>query len=112
MGEFIVEIIFRYIIAGIWIGLKSAYNWIKEIIFGVSKIEYQRRELKKKWLYKKVILKVNLENSIKIGTLGTVIGFIGEKSVLVEFYDKNGDCINVDNKLTYNINLKHLIVKE
>lgn len=108
MAEIIIEIVFKYIILGIWIGLKSAYNWLKEMIFGVPTIETEKRKLKKKWLYKKVVLKVNLENSIRLGTIGTVMEFIDKKTVLVKFYDKKRDFIEIDNKLTFIISLMHL----
>lgn len=42
MAEIIIEIVFKYIILGIWIGLKSAYNWLKEMIFGVPTIEAEK----------------------------------------------------------------------
>jgi len=39
MGEIVAEIFFKYIIAGIWIGLNSIFDWFKGVLFGVPKIE-------------------------------------------------------------------------
>ena len=112
MGELIGEIIFKYIIAGIWIGLNSIYDWIKGLIFGIPKIEVEKKRLEKKWLYKKVVLREKLENGIEVGTNGTVMEIIDKKNVLAEFYDKNGEFIEIENKLMFKIKIINLKLKK
>lgn len=112
MGEIIGEILFKYVIAGIWIGLNSIYDWIKGIIFGIPKIEVEKKRLEKKWLYKKVVLKEKLENGIEVGTNGTVMEIINEKTVFAEFYDKKGEFIEIENELMFKIKLSNLKLKK
>jgi hypothetical protein len=112
MGEIIAEIFFKYIIAGIWIGLNSIYDWFKGVIFGVPKIEIEKKRLEKKWLYKKVILKEKLKNGIEIGTNGTVMEISDKKTVFAEFYDKNGEFIEIENELMFKINFSNLKLKK
>ena len=112
MGEIIGEILFKYVISGIWIGLNSIYDWIKGIIFGIPKIEVEKKRLEKKWLYKKVVLKEKLENGIEVGTNGTVMEIINEKTVFAEFYDKKGEFIEIENELMFKIKLSNLKLKK
>jgi hypothetical protein len=53
MGEIIVEIFFEYIIAGIWLALNGIYDWFKGLIFGVPRIEVERKRLEKNGFTKK-----------------------------------------------------------
>jgi hypothetical protein len=112
MGEIIGEIIFKYVIAGIWIGLNSIYDWIKGLIFGIPKIEVEKKRLEKKWLYKKVISKEKLENGIEVGTNGTVMEVIDKKTVFAEFYDKNGEFIEIENELMFKVKISNLKLKK
>ena len=112
MGEIIVEIIFKYIIAGIWIGLNSIYDWIKGLIFGVPKIEVEKKRLEKKWLYKKVTLRGKLKNGIEVGTNGTVMEVIDKKNAFAEFYDKNGEFIEIQNELMFKVKFSNLKLKK
>ena len=112
MGEIIGEILFKYVISGIWIGLNSIYDWIKGIIFGIPKIEVEKKRLEKKWLYKKVVLKEKLENGIEVGTNGTVMEIINGKTVFAEFYDKKGEFIEIENELMFKIKLSNLKLKK
>ncbi len=111
MGEIIGEILFKYIIAGIWIGLNTIYDWIKGVIFGIPKIEVEKKRLEKKWLYKKVVLREKLENGIEIGTNGTVMEIIDKKTAFTEFYNQNGEFIENENKLMYKVELSKLKLK-
>ncbi|WP_298884734.1 hypothetical protein [uncultured Polaribacter sp.] len=112
MGEIIGEILFKYVIAGIWIGLNSIYDWIKGVIFGIPKIEVEKKRLEKKWLYKKVILREKLENGIEIGTNGTVMEIIDKKTAFTEFYNQNGEFIEIGNELMYKVKLSKLRLKK
>lgn len=112
MGEIIGEILFKYVIAGIWIGLNSIYDWIKGVVFGIPKIEVEKKRLEKKWLYKKVLLREKLENGIEIGTNGTVMEIIDKKTAFTEFYNPNGEFIEIGNELMYKVELSKLKLKK
>ena len=112
MGEIIGEIIFKYIIAGIWLGLNAIYDWIKGLIFGIPKNEVERKRLEKKWLYKKVSPRGKLKNGIESGTIGTVMEIINNKTAFVEFYDQKGEFIEIDGELAFKLELKNIKLKK
>jgi len=112
MEEIIGGIFYEYIIIGIWSGINAVYDWIKGIILGVPKIDVERKRLEKKWLYKKVSPKKHLENGIEIGTIGTVMEVIDKKTVFTEFYDKNGEFIEIENKLMFKVKISNLKLKK
>lgn len=112
MGEIIAEIFGRCILAGIWLGLNAIYDWIKSLIFGIPKNKVERKRLEKKWLYKKVSLKKNLENGIEVTTIGTVMELIDNKTAFVEFYDQNGEFIEIDGELAFKVALKNIKLKK
>ncbi|EWH08400.1 hypothetical protein KLA_17574, partial [Cellulophaga geojensis KL-A] len=112
MGEIIAEFIFSYVIGGIWLGLNAIYDWVKGLIFGIPKNEVERKRIEKKWLYKKVSLKEKLKNEIETGTIGTVMEIIDRKTAFVEFYDRNGEFIEIDNELAYKVELKNIKLKK
>jgi hypothetical protein len=112
MIEIIVDFFLGEIIAGIWFVLNSIYDWIKGVIFGIPKIEVEKKRLEKKWLYKKVILRKKLENGIEIGTNGTVMEVIDKKTAFTEFYNQNGEFIEIGNELMYKVKLSKLKLKK
>ncbi|WP_108869520.1 hypothetical protein [Aquimarina aquimarini] len=112
MGEIIMEIFLEWVIGGIWGMLNMMYDWIKGLIFGIPKNEVERKRIEKKWLYKKVALKKQLDNRIEIGTTGTVIELIDNKTAFIEFYDKQGELIEIDNELMFKIKLKNIKLKK
>ncbi len=112
MGEIIAEILFKYVIGGIWLGLNAIYDWIKGLIFGIPKNEVERKRIEKKWLYKKVTLKKQLDNGLKSGTTGTVMELIDNKTAFVEFYDKQGKFIEIYNELMFKIKLNSIKLKK
>jgi len=112
MGEIIGEIFARWILAGIWVALNSIYDWIKSFIFGIPKNEVERKRFDKKWLYKKVSPKEKLKNGIEIGTIGTVMEIIDNKTAFVEFYDQNGEFIEIDGELAFKVELKNIKLKK
>lgn len=112
MGELIGEIFGRWILAGIWIGLNAIYDWIKGLIFGIPKNEVERKRLEKKWLYKKVSPRQKLKIGIEIGTIGTVMEIIDGKTAFVEFYDQNGEFVEIDGELAFKVELKNIRLKK
>lgn len=112
MGEIIAQILFEYIIAGIWFGLNAIYDWVKGLIFGIPKNEVERKRLEKKWLYKKVSSRKKLKNGIESGTVGTVMEIINNKTAFVEFYDQKGEFFEIDNELAFKVELKNIRFKK
>jgi len=112
MGEVIAEIFVKWILGGIWVGLNMIYDWIKGLIFGIPKNEVERKRIEKKWLYKKVSPKEKLKNGIEIGTIGTVMEIIDNKTAFVEFYDQNGKFIEINNELTFKVELNNMKLKK
>lgn len=112
MGEIIAQILFEYIIAGIWLGLNAIYDWVKGLIFGIPKNEVERKRLEKKWLYKKVSPRKKLKNGIESGTIGTVMEIIDNKTAFVEFYDQKGEFIEIDGELAFKVELKSMKLKK
>ncbi len=112
MGELIAEIFVEWILVGIWMALCSIYDWIKGLIFGIPKNVVERKRIEKKWLYKKVSPKEKLKNGIAVGTIGTVMEIIDKKTAFVEFYDQNGEFIEIDNELAFKVELKNIRLKK
>ncbi|MEO9512740.1 MAG: hypothetical protein ABJN84_16035 [Flavobacteriaceae bacterium] len=112
MGEIIAEIFVKWILGGIWVGLNMIYDWIKGLIFGIPKNEVERKRLEKKWLYKKVNPKEKLKNGIESGTDGTVMEIIDNKTAFVEFYDQQGEFIEIDGELAFKVELKNIKPKK
>ncbi len=80
MGEIIVEIFFKYIIAGIQLGLNGIYDWFKGLIFWVPRIEVERKRLEKKWVYKKSNLKrKNWKTELSLGRMEQLSKLLIEK---------------------------------
>ena len=75
-------------------------------------LRVEKKRLEKKWLYKKVILRAKLEKGIEIGTNGTVTEIIDKKTVFAEFYNKNGEFIEIENESMFVINLSDLKLKK
>lgn len=47
MGELIAEIFLKWILGGIWVTSNVIYDWIKSLIFGISKNEVERKRIEK-----------------------------------------------------------------
>jgi hypothetical protein len=100
------EIIFEWLIGGIYVAIRTLYDWIKEKLFGIK--DNQKAELKKiekKILYKKIRLTENLNNGLKSGLNGAVLEVIDKKNVFAEFYDLNGKQIEIDDKIVFEIGI-------
>ncbi|MEO1548263.1 MAG: hypothetical protein AAFU74_16080 [Bacteroidota bacterium] len=67
--------------------------------------------IEKKWLYKKVSPKERLKIGIEIGTIGTVMELIDNNTAFVEFYDQNGEFVEIDNELAFKVELKNIKLK-
>ncbi|NER11218.1 hypothetical protein, partial [Muriicola jejuensis] len=72
----------------------------------------ERKRIAKKWLYRKVSPKKTLQNGIETGTTGTVMELIDNKTAIVEFYDRNGELIEIDNELAFKVDLKNIKLKK
>ncbi|NER11796.1 hypothetical protein, partial [Muriicola jejuensis] len=70
------------------------------------------KRIAKKWLYRKVSPKKTLQNGIETGTTGTVMELIDNKTAFVEFYDRNGELIEIDNELAFKVDLKNIKLKK
>ncbi|WP_047414089.1 hypothetical protein [Cellulophaga sp. Hel_I_12] len=72
------ELIFEWIIGGIYVAIRALYDWIKEKLFGIKdKQKAELKKIEKKILYKKIKLTENLDNGLKIGLNGAVLEVIG-----------------------------------
>lgn len=100
------EIIFEWIIGGIYVAFRTLYDWLKEKLFGIK--DKKKAELKKienKILYKKIRLTENQNNGLKNGLNGAVLEVIDKENVFAEFYDLNGKQIELDNKSVFEIRI-------
>lgn len=112
MGEIFISIIGEWLIFGVWAIISGIYDWIKGILIGVPKKVVEKKRLEKKWLYKKVSLKKKQENGLEIGLSGTVMEIIDKTTAFVEFYDKEGEFIEIKNELMFKIKLRNLKLKK
>jgi len=100
------EIIFEWIIGGIYVAIRTFYDWIKEKLFGIKdKQKAELKKIEKKILYKKIRLTENLNNGLKSGLNGAVLEVIDKKNVFAEFYDLNGKQIEIDDKIVFEIGI-------
>jgi hypothetical protein len=102
------DIILTWLVGGIYIAIRSGYDWTKENVFGikdVDKKEIKKRE--KKLLYKKIRLIKNQKIGLQRGLNGIVLEVIDKKSVFAEFYDLNGKKIERNNNTVFKIGIQH-----
>jgi len=100
------DIIFTWLVGGIWIAIRSSYDWTREKLFGINdkeKAEQKKRE--KKFLYKKIDLIKEQNNGLKNGLNGAVLEVIDKDNVFAEFYDLNGKKIELNNETVFKIGI-------
>ena len=100
------EIIFEWIIGGIYVAFRTLYDWLKEKLFGIKdKKKAELKRIENKILYKKITLTENQNNGLKSGLNGAVLEVIDKENVFAEFYDLNGKQIELDNKSVFEIRI-------
>jgi hypothetical protein len=107
LGEIFVELIFRGIILGIFRLFKKSVEFIRVNVFGFkAKPIKQEKILEKKLLYKNIELIENLNSELQTGQNGVILEVINRNKVFAEFYGKNGEKIEFNNELVFEIGIK------
>jgi hypothetical protein len=111
--QIFVEIIFGGIIVGTYRLLNKGVESIKVKVFGFERKSIDPiKALEKKLLYKKIELTETLNSILKSGQTGAVLEVINEDKVFAEFYDRNGNQVELDNELVFEIGLNQFKLKE
>ena len=107
-----IEFIFHGIILGIYRLFKKGIEFIRVKIFGFkAKPIKPKKALEKKLLYKNIELTENLNSELKVGQKGAILEVIDKNKVFVEFYDPNGNQIELNNELVFEIGIKQFKLK-
>lgn len=102
MGDFI----FTWLIGGIYVAIRSGYDWTRENLFGIpDKGQARINKQNKKLLYKKIRLIKDQNNGLKSGLKGVILEVIDKNYVFVEFYDLNGKLIERNNEVVFKIKI-------
>ena len=100
------DIIFTWLVGGIWIAIRSSYDWTREKLFGIKDNEKTaQKKLEKKFLYKKIRLIKEQNNGLRDGLNGAVLEVIDKNKVFAEFYDLNGKQIERNNETVFEIGI-------
>lgn len=113
IGRIFVEFIFHGIILGIYRLYKKTVEFIRVNVFGFkAKPIEPKKALEKKLLYKKIELTENLNSELKAGQKGAILEVIDKDKVFVEFYDRNGKQIELNNELVFEIGINQFKLKK
>ncbi len=114
--EILIDIFARIIFEGIILGffklLKLAYYYLREILFGIERPTNPKKEFEKKLLYKEIELTENLNSELISGQKGVILEVINRNKVFAEFYDRNGNQIEWNNELVFEIGMKQFRIKK
>lgn len=105
--EFIVEVIFEGIIVKSFRSLKKAFN---KIIPGSKNTTNPLNEIESKFLYKRIKLSKDLNETLKTGQKGAVLEVIDERRAFAEFYDSQGNQIEINHESVFEVKLNQLKV--
>jgi hypothetical protein len=112
LGKIFIEFIFEGILRGFWNLIGNGLNKLDELIFGNKKPSDPTKILEKKYLYKKIELTDNLNEELKSGRKGAILEIIDKNRVLAEFYDGNGNQIERNNELVFEIKMNQFKLKK
>ena len=113
LARIFVEIIFQGIILGTFRLLKKGVEWFKVKIFGFQPKPIEpKKALEKKLLYKNIELTENLNSKLKVGQKGVILEVIDKNKVFAEFYDRNGNQIELNRELVFELGTKQFKLKK
>ncbi|PPK95816.1 hypothetical protein LY01_01409 [Nonlabens xylanidelens] len=112
IGEIFVEVIFNEILIKVWKFIGKVFNKIGDLFSGTKKVIDPIKVLEKKYLYKKIELTDNLNEVLKSGVKGSILEIIDRNKLFAKFYDGNGNQIEWNNKLVFEIKMNQFKLKK
>lgn len=110
IGEFIGYIVVDVIIEGLGKLIRTIYYGCRKLITGKDRDIPELKRIEKRYLYKKIKLKSDLNKLILKGTYGTVVEIIDQQYVSVQFENIIGKSIMDGNKQSFKIDRKIVIL--
>lgn len=111
IGEFLFGVVFEGIVMGTLRSLKKVWN---RTVHKVPKLPPTQADaikaLEKKILYKNVVVTKDINPGIRAGVKGTILEVIDTKRVFVEFYDLDGQQIEYEGDIVFEVGMDQLKV--
>ena len=111
LGKLFIDILFEGIILGFFRLLGKGFSKLRVLISGREKPIDPIKVLEQKYCYKKIELTVNLNERLKSGQHGAVLEIIDTNKVFAEFYDANGELIECNDELAFEIEFNQFKLK-
>lgn len=111
IGEFLFGVVFEGIVMGTLRSLKKVWN---RTVHKVPKLPLTQADaikaLEKKILYKNVVVTKDINPGIRAGVKGTILEVIDTKRVFAEFYDLDGQQIEYEGDIVFEVGMDQLKV--